>query len=203
MHAHLDPSFAPTGGRRLATAIAIGLAAILLAACQRGGSASVAPPKPLAHPAPVRDPGMDPAVVSANRTMAAGVPVGDSAAPVDARFDLDAAPIRGVPFAVGVAILPGAPVPLVRLDVSASEGLVIVQPESQVSQEKVAAGTVVPLQVSLLSAEAGTRVLTVKATLELPDGPQSRTFAFPLIVGAVPPAPAPSPVAPTTTARPR
>jgi hypothetical protein len=120
---------------------------------------------------------------------------------VEARFDLGAVPIPGVPFAVGVALLPGAPVPLLRVDVSAGDGLVVLEPEAQVTQEKIAAGTVVPLQVRLQSAEAGTRVLTVKVTLELPDGPQAKTFAFPLLVGA--PAATPAPAAPAAGSKPR
>jgi hypothetical protein len=166
---------------------AVATSGLLAAAC--GGSSAPAPASSAAH---VAKPSLDPAVVAANRTMAAGVPIGGATAPVETRFDLAAAPAPGEPFRVQVAVLPGAPAPLLRLDVTGTEGLLVLSPEVQITHEKVTAGSAVPLEIRAQSAEAGSRVLYVKATLELPDGPQARTFAFPILVGP-PRAPAPAP----------
>ncbi len=178
---------------RLGTALVVGMG-LLAAAC----SGSSAPPPVVAAPRAAR-PTTDPAVVAANRTMAAGVPIGDGAAPVETRFDLGAVPAPGEAFVVRVAVMPEAPAPLLRVDVSSAEGLVVLSPDSQTTHEKVTAGSVVPLEIRAQSAEAGSRVLYVKATLELPDGPQVRTFAFPILVGPAPapvPAPAKAPAPP-------
>ncbi|MEI8299091.1 MAG: hypothetical protein WCH32_13810 [Pseudomonadota bacterium] len=194
---YVYPSRLSSSGGRSARGglLALAALALLLAGCHRGAGQGVVAPVVSSQPAVPRDAPADAAVQRANHTMAAGVPIGVSAAPVEARFDLAAVPTPGVPFVVGVALLPGAPVPLLRVEVSASDGLTVLEPEAQASHEKVAAGTVIPLQLRLQSAEVGTRVLMVKVTLELPEGPQARTFAFPLLVSAPAP-PATAPVAP-------
>jgi hypothetical protein len=170
-------------------ALTLALSGLWAAGCGHG-SAPVPPANaPAAGAAPSAT---DPAVLTANRTMAAGVPIGDGRAPLETRFELTDVPTPGVPFTVNVAVIPGAPAPLVRLDVTSAEGLLIFAPAQQVTREKVAARSVVPLEIRAASVEPGVRVLYVKATLELPDGPQSRSFAFPVLVGPAPgPAPAP------------
>jgi len=191
MHPHARPSLTDVRRTCRAAGLACALGALLLAGCQRGGPA-VPASATSARKAPQHEAAVDPAVANANRTMAYGVTVGDSAAPVESRFDLAVAPVAGVPFTVGLAILPGAPVSVLRLEVSAEEGLAVLEPAAEVTREKVPAGSVITLPLTLQSAEAGTRVVTVKATLDLPEGPQSRTFAFPVLVGAVPAAAAPA-----------
>ena len=174
-----------SGARRVLVLTAI-TALCVLGACQRDGGAS----------APATDTGPqskklqatagsrpDAAVADANRNMAAGVPLGESTAPVEVRFELGTAPVAGEPFDVSVAVLPGAPAPVLHIEVRASEGLIVVAPDGPVSIEKVEAGSVERLTVKASSAKTGTRVLSVKVTLELPTGAQSRDFAFPLLVG--------------------
>jgi hypothetical protein len=158
----------------------------VLAACQRGGDES----KPEAGTRPQAkkqlaptDSAPDAAIAEANRKMAAGVPVGASTAPVEVRFEIDSAPVAGEPFDISVAVLPGAPTPVLHIEVRASEGLIVVAPDGPVSIEKVQAGTLERLAVKASSARTGTRVLSVKVTLELPSGAQSRDFAFPLLIG--------------------
>jgi hypothetical protein len=175
------------------SSVALTVTGLLTAACS--GSSSTPPATPAPGAPRVLKSTFDPAVVAANKTMAAGVPIGDSAAPVETRFDLGAVPAPGVPFVVQVAILPGAPAPLLRLDVTAAEGLSILSPDGQLTREKVTAGSVVPLEIRAESTDAGSRVLYIKATLELPDGPQARTFAFPILVAPGAPAPARAPAA--------
>ena len=167
-------------------------AGLALAAC--GPPPPPPPPPVLAHPS---KPVFDSATVAANKSMAAGVPIGDSTAPVDTRFDLVAVPVPGEPFLVKVAVMPSAPAPLLRVDVTGAEGLLVLSPEGQVTREKVAAGAILPFEIRAQAGEAGARVLYVKVTLELPEGPQARTFAFPVLVGATA-APAPAPGTPKT-----
>ena len=170
-----------TARRALAIASLGGLLA--LAACHRQDD----PAAPAARPGgtgrtradgPVSD-----AVADANRKMAAGVPVGASTAPVEVRFDLASVPVAGQPFEITVAVLPAAPAPVLHIDVRGGEGLAIVAPEGPVSIEKVQAGTLERLTVTASSAVAGTRVLGITVTLELPTGTESRNFAFPVLVG--------------------
>lgn len=150
----------------------------------RGGSGNPPVPssKPAAKAAPRLDAVVDPAVANANRTMAAGVPLGESAAPVELRFDLRSVPAPGAPFTVALAVLPATSVPVLRLEVDGGEWLSAAGPDGAVSREKIAAGTAVPLEIRMVSSGPGTRILTVRVTMELPDGPQTRTFAFPVVV---------------------
>jgi hypothetical protein len=174
-----------TARRISVTAILGGLVA--LGACHRAADGSnPANGTGSRKPVVATVPATDPAVVDANRKMAAGVPVGASTAPVDVRFDLLSAPVMGQPFEVSIAVLPEATTPVLLVDVRASDGLNIDEPEGPVSIEKVQAGSLSRIGVKLSSAKSGTRVLSVKVTLELPTGAESRDFAFPLIVGTAP-----------------
>ena len=137
---------------------------------------------------PAGEPSAEAAVADANRKMAAGVPVGASTAPVEVRFDLASVPVAGQPFEVSVAVLPAAPAPVLRIDVRGGEGLSVVTPDGPVSIEKVQAGTLESLTVTAIAAAAGTRVLGIAVTLELPTGTESRNFAFPVVVGPSGPA---------------
>jgi hypothetical protein len=172
----------------------LGLAAAELGGCHSGGEgkATVAgkPAAKQAAPKP-SEPSVDPAVAEANRTMVSGVAIGTSTAPLDIRFDLRAVPAPGEPFEIDVAVLPEAPAPVMRLEVTGGEGLSILEPDGSVAFEKIQAGSVTHLKVRANSAAAGTRLVAVRATLELPGGPESRIFAFPVVVGAQAPAPAP------------
>lgn len=180
--------------RRVLTVTAIA-SAFALGACHWGDDAGAAstgtrpPARTLLTP---QDTGPDEEIAEANRKMAAGVPVGASTAPVEVRFDIDSPPVAGQPFDVSVAVLPGAPAPVLHIEVRASEGLIVVAPDGPVSIEKVQAGTLERLTVKASSAKSGTRVLTVKVTLELPSGAESRDFAFPLLVGAAAAVPVPA-----------
>ena len=176
--------------------VGLGLAAILLAGCHSGGenpAAVTGKPALKKAVAPPAEPSVDPAVAEANRTMVSGVPMGTSTAPLDVRFDLTAVPNPGEPFEIDVAVLPDAPAPVLRLEVTGGEGLSIIDPDGSVAFEKIQAGSVTHLKVRASSATAGTRLVEVRATLELPGGPESRVFAFPVVVGGqAPPTPAPA-----------
>jgi hypothetical protein len=170
----------------------LGLAAVLPAGCHSGDGNPADPArKPVAKKlAPPSEPSVDPAVAEANRTMASGVPIGTSMAPLEIRFDLDSVPRPGEAFVIDVAVLPGAPAPVLRLDVTGGEGLAILEPDGFVAYEKVQAGSVARLKIRASSATAGTRLVQVRATLDLPGGPESRVFAFPVVVGTAAPPPA-------------
>jgi hypothetical protein len=173
-----------------------GCAAMLLTGCHSGSSTPAdASRKPVATKvAPPAEPTVDPAVIEANR-MASGVPIGKSMAPLEIRFDLASVPRPGEPFLIDVAALPAAPAPVLRLEVTGGEGLTIIEPDGFVAYEKVQAGTVTHLKIRASSATAGTRLVQVRATMDMPGGPESRVFAFPVVIGvATMPAPVPAPV---------
>ncbi|MBS0375239.1 MAG: hypothetical protein JSR73_11715 [Proteobacteria bacterium] len=185
-----------------------GVVGALAAACLAGGchsdngsSANPSSRSTAKHPV-AADAAVDPAVAEVNRTMAPGVPLGAGASAetsLDVRFNLASVPAPGETFKVDVAVLPALTAPVLRLAVTGGEGLTVIEPEGPVSFEKVQAGSVVRLAVRASSAVAGTRIVLVRATLDLPGGPESRTFAYPLVVGAqAPPAPAPSSGGPGT-----
>ena len=179
----------------------LGVATMLLAGCHSGGEGPATPAgKPAtkkAAPSPT-EPTVDPAVAEANRTMVSGVPMGTSTAPLDIRFDLRAVPNPGEPFDIDVAVLPDAPAPVMRLEVTGGEGLTIIDPDGSVAFEKIQAGSVTRLKVRASSATAGTQLVQVRATLELPGGPETRVFAFPVVIGG-PAAPAPAPATKAAT----
>jgi hypothetical protein len=179
----------------------VGLAALLLAGCHSGGDgpAPVAG-KPAAKKAapPPSEPSVDPAVAEANRTMVSGVPIGTSTAPLDIRFNLGTVPGPGEPFEIDVAVLPEAPAPVLRLEVTGGEGLTVIDPEGSVAFEKIQAGSVTRLKVHASAATTGTRLVQVRATLELPGGPESRVYAFPVVIGA-PPVPPTAPASKAAT----
>jgi hypothetical protein len=192
----------PVGG---AVAAALALALLTLAGCQRGSGtapkAGAAPPAPQ-RAAPV-EAAVDPAVTDATRRMAAGVPVGESTAPVEVRFDLVSVPAPGQPFQLDVAVLAQAPAPVLRIDVAGGAGLTIADPSGTVVLEKIQAGTVQHVPVTAASSGPGTRIFNVKVTLELPSGAESRGFAFPVIVGgSAAPAAAPAAAPPASAKSP-
>jgi len=117
---------------RLTVAVTVAIAGLIAAACS-GSSTPTPTPAPAAPRVP--KPTLDPALVAANKNMAAGVPIGESTAPIESRFDLAAVPAPGEPFVVQVAVLPGAPAPLLRLDVTAAEGLSVLSPDAQITRE--------------------------------------------------------------------
>lgn len=197
-------------GRTTATVAArtwLGVAWAVAATCFVGGchadkgASSTPSSRNTAKRATAADAAVDPAVAEVSRTMAPGVPLGVGAtaeAPLEVRFNLASVPAPGTTFKVDVAVLPALTAPVLRLAVTGGEGLTVIEPEGPVTFEKVQAGSVARLAVKATSAVAGTRIVLVRATLDLPDGPESRTFAYPLVVGALtPPPPAPAPAAPT------
>jgi hypothetical protein len=174
-------------------ALALLLAALGgLASCNRSDPGVAPAAAGSSAPKPGAALNVDPGVLAASRTMAAGVRMGTGTAPVEVRFDLATPPVQAQPFQVDVAVLPEATTPLLHVVVDGGSDLTVLAPDSPVAIEKVQAGTVEHLAVRATAAGAGTRVLTVKVTFDFPTGAESREFAFPLIVGAAP-APEPAP----------
>ena len=174
----------PRDPLRRARGLTLALTCALMAAgCGKGAEATFPQITRTAKKAPPAEPGVDPAVTEALRTMVGGVGVGNATAPVDVRFALAQMPMAGVPFTLEVAVLPQAPSPVLRIEVRGGEGLAISEPSGPVQLEKVQAGTVQRLKVVATSTGTGTRVIGVTATLELPTGPEGREYAFPVVVG--------------------
>ena len=171
---------------RRVRALALGLllaTPLALAGCHRQSDPATKPASPAAaRPAPKADSSAEPGAADPSRTMAAAVTLGPRTAPVEARYDLPAAPTPGQVFKLDIAILPQAASPLVRVELRPSKGLTVLDPVTAQSLERVQAGAVLRLPVTLQAAAAGTHVLDVAVTLELPTGPESRAFAVPLIV---------------------
>jgi hypothetical protein len=142
-------------------------------------------------PAPVKTAADAARVAHITRDLVEGVPMGKPVAPVDVKFGLLSVPEPGVPFKVRVVVLPGATVPTMEVNVSASEGLVLLDPIAPVTLDKVSAGTVHQVTVTAQAPSVGGYVLNVAVTLDDPAGEQTRVLAFPVLVGgSAMPAPA-------------
>lgn len=124
------------------------------------------------------------------RQYALGVPVGTGTADVDVRFDLPAAPMPGAPFDLDVVVVSKAASPTLRVEVTPGDGLVVVAPTAPVTVDKPQPGAIEHVPVKATSAAAGTRLVTIKVTLDIPTGAQTREYAFPVVVGAPAAAPA-------------
>ena len=164
-----------------AGALALGLLALacLLGGCHRApDSATPAPAPPASKPTPSAAAAVDPGVAEATRTMAAAVTVGARTAPVEARYDLPAAPVVGQAFRIDLVVLPQAASPLVSVELKADEGLTVLDPVAAQSLEKVQAGAVLHVPVTAQGAAAGTHVIDVGVTLELPTGPETRALSL-------------------------
>ena len=134
-------------------------------------------------PAPVKTVADAARVAHITRDLVEGVPMGKPVAPVDVKFGLLSVPQPGVPFKVRVVLLPGATVPTIEVDVSASEDLVLLDPIAPVTLDKVSAGSVHQVTVTAQAPSAGGYVLNVAVTLDDPAGEQTRVLAFPVLVG--------------------
>lgn len=118
-----------------------------------------------------------------NRDLVDGVPMGKPTAPVEVRFALSATPQPGVPFKVRVELKALATVPSMQAAVTASEGLVLLDPIAPVGFEKVGAGSTHEFLITAQAAAAGGQVVNVAVTLVDPLGEQTRAVAFPVLVG--------------------
>jgi hypothetical protein len=136
------------------------------------------------------------ATARVSRDLVEGVPLGKPTAPVEIGFSLTAPPQPNVPFKVRVVLTPSATVPAMTAEVTAGEGLVLLDPIAPVSFEKVSSGSTYEFTVTAQAPIAGGQVINVAVTLTDPVSEQTRAVAFPVLVGgsAVP--------APATRAKP-
>ena len=131
------------------------------------------------------------ATAKVTRDLVEGVPMGKPTAPVEVKFALLSSPQPGVPFKLRVVLAPSATVPTMQAEVSAGEGLALLAPLAPVSFDKVSAGTTYEFEVTAQAANAGGQVLGVAVTMTDPLGEQTRSVAFPILVGgSAMPAPA-------------
>ena len=117
------------------------------------------------------------------RDLVDGVPMGKLTAPVDVKFGLLSSPQPGTPFKVRVVLTSSVTVPLMQAEVSAGEGVVLLDPIAPVSFDKVSAGQPYEFVVTAQSAAAGGQVINVAATVSDPVSEQTRAVAFPVLVG--------------------
>jgi hypothetical protein len=165
--------------------IVAAVAAVLLGGCHRGENTANNAARP-ATPSAAPGADADPAMADALKGMAPGVSLGPSDAPVDVRFGLPSWPVSGQPFTVQVAVLPGAAIPTIRVDVTSDADLKIIAPTATVALDKVAAGAPQTMEITAQSSEPGARVINVTVTADLPTGPLARAFAYPVIVAEGP-----------------
>jgi hypothetical protein len=154
---------------------------VLLAGCGRDDAADQ--PAAAAAPAAVVDEAAAAKVAEATRDMVAGVAVGKPNAPVDIKFELAERPEPGAPFKVRVAVLPQAAAASLTVEVTASDGLVLLDPVTPVQLDKVTGGSLQEVTVTAQAPAAGGYVLNVAVTLNDAAGGQTRAMAFPLLVG--------------------
>jgi hypothetical protein len=173
-------SCAPAGALALGLVLAL---PGLLGGCHRAPEPATPPSTPAASkPTASSAAAVESGVADATRTMAVAVTVGARTAPVEARYDLPAAPVAGQAFKIDVVVLPQAASPLVRVELKADEGMTVVEPAAAQSLEKVQAGAVLHVPVTAQASVPGTHVIDIGVTLELPTGPETRGFAIPVIV---------------------
>ncbi len=122
-------------------------------------------------------------VAALGRDLVEGVPMGKPVAPVGVKFGLGATPVAGVPFKVTLVVSPEVIVPSMSVEVTAAEGLVLLDPVAPVTFEKISAGSAHELTVTLQAPANGGYVLNVAVTLNEPAGDQTRVLAFPMLVG--------------------
>lgn len=154
---------------------------VLLAGC--GGEDAPAASATAAAPAVLVDEAAAAKVAEATQGMVAGVAVGKPSAPVDVKFELNDRPEPGTPFKVRVAVLPQVAAASLTVEVTGSDGLVLLDPVGPVQLDKVTGGSLQEVTVTAQAGVAGGYVLNVAATLNDGTGGQTRAMAFPLLVG--------------------
>jgi hypothetical protein len=123
---------------------------------------------------------------SAGPAMAMAVVSGSTLAPIEAHFNVPAAPVLNAPFKVELIVTAGAAAPVMTLEVSGEEGLQILTPSAPLSFDKLAAGRDVQVTIEAQASTAGAHLVHAVAVMGLPNGPQSKTFVLPVLVISTP-----------------
>jgi hypothetical protein len=117
--------------------------------------------------------------------MVHGVSPGKAAAPVDLKFNLLAKPELGKPLAIDVALIATGASESMTLAVQPAEGLDVDSASSRENFPKSQVGALYHHQISVTPRAEGAFFVNVVVTTVVPGGPQSRSFAIPVLVGGV------------------
>jgi len=126
--------------------------------------------------------------------MAHAVVSGKAGASVDLKYDVLNKPEPGKPVEIDLAVIPGAVLDAMTLNVSAMPGLTIAS-NAEGSFGKLAIGEVARHKFSVVADRADVIYLTVTATTYAVGVTATRSFVIPLIVAVPVPAALPTPAA--------
>ncbi len=112
-----------------------------------------------------------------------GVSPGKPTAPVDLKFSLQAKPGLGVALAIDLALIATGPSDSLTLSVQGGDGFDVDAATSLASFPKSPAGALYRHQLKVTPRAEGVFFLDVVVTAAVPGGPQSRSFAIPVLVG--------------------
>jgi hypothetical protein len=118
--------------------------------------------------------------------MVRGVSPGRPTAPVDLKFNISAKPALGVPLGIDLAVFATGAIDSMTLSAQGGDGLEIDAATSLASFPKSAAGVLYRHKLRVTPrAEGAFYVSALVTTVVAGTGPQSRSFAIPLLVGGV------------------
>jgi len=183
----IQQSAAKLGTTRLSWIIVAIFAVCALAACGSGDKTPVpAPAQPVVkEPTAPADPTL---------RMAHAVVSGKAGASVDLKYDVLNKPEPGKPVEIDLAVIPGAVLDAMTLNVSAMPGLTIAS-NAEGSFGKLAIGEVARHKFSVVADRADVIYLTVTATTYAVGVTATRSFVIPLIVAVPVPAALSTPAA--------
>lgn len=163
--------------------------AVLCTGCGGSGTDNAAAPaaKPDKATKSATNPEEDALAAAEQQTadMVHGVSPGKPAAPVDLKFNLSAKPELGKPLPIDIALLATGASDAMTLSVQASDGLEVDPATSLANFPKSQVGALYRHQITVTPRAEGAYFVNVVVTTVVPGGPQSRSFAIPLLVGSV------------------
>jgi len=112
-----------------------------------------------------------------------GVSPGKPTAPVDLKFSLEAKPGVGAPLAIDLAVIATGPSDSLTLSVQGGDGLEVDASTSLATFPKSPLGALYRHQLKVTPRAEGAFFVDVVVTAAVPGGPQSRSFAIPILVG--------------------
>jgi hypothetical protein len=116
--------------------------------------------------------------------MVRGVSPGKPTAPVDLKFNITAKPALGVPVEIDLAVFATGATDSMTLSAQGGEGLDVDAATSLASFPKSAAGVLYRHKIRVTPRAEGAFYVNALVTAVVPGaGPQSRSFAIPLLVG--------------------
>lgn len=143
-----------------------------------------APPAAATKPAATAKPLAGATIAEATKGMVSGVTnPSKPGAPVDLKFELKARPEAGQPLPIEIAFVPRVATESLRATFIATEGLSV---SSSVPAEfqKAQPASVYRHTLTVVPREDGVYYVSAIVLMDMPNGPEARTFSIPVIVGA-------------------